>query len=185
MRWVSVLLLLSVGCSSPATRQLGGPEGPLVSDTDLVAREVQKIRRELDYLHERVSGQQQQLERLAGGGSAVENSPEIRLDQLAKDVRQLQTHAQELSVALKRIQSENIQPLEQRYEDLARVRQDVEQLVRAVEGPTTPASRSVKVKPGDTLEKIARAHGATVDAIMRLNRLKGDLIHVGQTLHLP
>ncbi|WP_034383227.1 M23 family metallopeptidase [Deinococcus sp. YIM 77859] len=41
------------------------------------------------------------------------------------------------------------------------------------------------VKPGDTLYSIARAHGTTVAEIMRLNKLGGTTIAVGQTLRLP
>jgi LysM repeat protein len=41
------------------------------------------------------------------------------------------------------------------------------------------------VKSGDMLEKIARRHGTTTKAIMRLNNLKTTVIKVGQKLKLP
>jgi len=43
-----------------------------------------------------------------------------------------------------------------------------------------PYSRIYEVKPGDTLGKIARKFGTTVDLIMKSNRLKSDLIRPGQ-----
>ncbi|WP_198170591.1 LysM peptidoglycan-binding domain-containing M23 family metallopeptidase [Deinococcus arboris] len=41
------------------------------------------------------------------------------------------------------------------------------------------------VKPGDTLYSIARRSGTTVEALVRLNSLKGTTLEVGQTLQLP
>ena len=188
MRW-SLLLVLTVGCAMPNVHQKAGVNGPApVADPAVVAREVQKLRTEFSYVLERLSSQQQKLDALSGPPSGgTEASLNQRFDQLAKEVHQLQSHTQDLSTALKRIQLESINPLEQRCDELARVRQDVEQLVRAVEGTpiSTASARSVKVRAGDTLEKIARANGATVEGLVRLNRLKGDRIHVGQTLLLP
>ena len=42
-----------------------------------------------------------------------------------------------------------------------------------------------KVKTGDTLEKIAKKNGITVNAIKRANNLKTDTINVGQILNIP
>ena len=41
------------------------------------------------------------------------------------------------------------------------------------------------VVQGDTLFLIAQRHGTTVDALRLANDLHGDLIEVGQVLHLP
>lgn len=43
----------------------------------------------------------------------------------------------------------------------------------------------VVVVRGDTLSKIAKAHGTTVDALRAVNGIEGDLIEVGQVLRLP
>lgn len=43
----------------------------------------------------------------------------------------------------------------------------------------------VTVKKGDVLEKIARANGTTVDAIIKANNLKSDKLKIGQVLHVP
>lgn len=43
----------------------------------------------------------------------------------------------------------------------------------------------VTVKKGDALEKIARANGTTVDAIMLANQMKSDKLKVGQVLKVP
>lgn len=41
------------------------------------------------------------------------------------------------------------------------------------------------VKAGETLWRIARSHGVTVDEIKRENQLAGDAIRVGETLRIP
>ncbi len=43
----------------------------------------------------------------------------------------------------------------------------------------------VTVKSGDALEKIARANGTTVEAIMKANNLKSDRLKIGQVLKVP
>lgn len=43
----------------------------------------------------------------------------------------------------------------------------------------------VTIKRGDALEKIARANGTTVEAIMKANNLKNDRLKIGQTLKVP
>lgn len=48
-----------------------------------------------------------------------------------------------------------------------------------------PQLTDVKVKRGDSLEKIAKAHRTTVDEIIRLNQLPSTFLRVGQTLKLP
>jgi LysM repeat protein len=47
------------------------------------------------------------------------------------------------------------------------------------------ASATYTVKSGDSLMKIAKAHGTTVKAIQSANNLSTTKIHVGQKLKLP
>lgn len=47
------------------------------------------------------------------------------------------------------------------------------------------SSRTYKVQPGDSLEKIARSQKTTVQALREANQLQNDRIIVGQTLKIP
>lgn len=47
------------------------------------------------------------------------------------------------------------------------------------------AGQSYRVKAGDTLSGIARAHGISLAELRRANSIKGDRILVGQTLTIP
>lgn len=52
--------------------------------------------------------------------------------------------------------------------------------------PTAQAAGTYTVKSGDTLSRIAAAHGTTVAKLVEINGIKNpNLIRVGQVLHLP
>lgn len=51
--------------------------------------------------------------------------------------------------------------------------------------PAAAALQEVIVKKGDSLEKIARAHKTTVDAIIKLNQLPSTFLKIGQKLKIP
>ncbi|MBF8263168.1 MAG: hypothetical protein HW387_833 [Parachlamydiales bacterium] len=56
----------------------------------------------------------------------------------------------------------------------------------AAPAPAAPARvLEVKVKKGDSLEKIAKAHRTSVDEIIRLNQLPSSFLRIGQVLKLP
>jgi len=57
--------------------------------------------------------------------------------------------------------------------------------VAVIAPPAAPSSLEVKVKKGDSLEKIAKAHHTTVDEIIRLNHLPSSFLRIGQALKLP
>ncbi|MCM2294276.1 peptidoglycan DD-metalloendopeptidase family protein [Allorhizobium sp. BGMRC 0089] len=52
-------------------------------------------------------------------------------------------------------------------------------------GPMPPAAGTYVVKPGDSLVKIARENGVSVDALKKANGLGVASVRVGQTLNLP
>jgi peptidoglycan lytic transglycosylase len=55
-----------------------------------------------------------------------------------------------------------------------------------VAGSLTGAeAREYRVRRGDSLWRIARQHGTSVNALRRANGLRGDLLHVGVVLRIP
>jgi len=104
------------------------------------------------------------------------------------DLNQLSSHANETTVALVQFKT-RIQELEQeiltqnrRFEDLAKVKGSIETLAKSLK---VASFKIYKVRPGETLEKIATAHHTKVDRIKKLNDLNSDLIVVGQELKIP
>lgn len=59
------------------------------------------------------------------------------------------------------------------------------QVQKVVSAPTLPSLRTHKVQERDSLWKIARKYGTTVEAIMKLNQLESDRLRVGKTLQIP
>ncbi|MBI4437147.1 MAG: L,D-transpeptidase family protein [Candidatus Omnitrophica bacterium] len=49
----------------------------------------------------------------------------------------------------------------------------------------TPMDKTVQVQSGDSLAKIAKSHGTTVELLVRANQLKSDLIRPGMKLKVP
>jgi len=49
----------------------------------------------------------------------------------------------------------------------------------------TTMDKTVQVQPGDSLAKIAKAHGTTVELLIKANQLKSDLIRPGMKLKVP
>ena len=98
----------------------------------------------------------------------------------------LASHANETTAAL--IQFKNrINDLEndissqnRRFDELSKLKGRIESLAK-ISAPF----KLYKVRAGDSLEKIARAHKTGVDRIKKLNNLNQDLIVVGQELKIP
>ena len=104
-----------------------------------------------------------------------------------KDLKQLSSHANETTAALSQFK-DRIGELEQeifgqnrKFEELSKLKGHIENLAKGISGDF----RIYKVRPGDSLEKIARAHKTAVEKIKKLNQLDQDLIVVGQELKIP
>lgn len=52
-------------------------------------------------------------------------------------------------------------------------------------GTATADSRMYEIRPGDTLGKIAKAHGTTVAELKAFNRLRSDMVRAGAKLAIP
>jgi LysM repeat protein len=91
----------------------------------------------------------------------------------AKDLQSLTSHADETVAALTQFK-ERIGELEQ---ELFSQNRKFNELAKK--------PLIYKVKPGDSLEKIAKAHKTAVEKIKKLNHLDQDLIVVGQELKIP
>ncbi len=104
-----------------------------------------------------------------------------------QELHSLSSHANETTAALTQFK-DRIAELEQelltqnrRFEELGKLKGHIETLAKTYSGEF----KLYKVKPGDSLEKIARANKTAVEKIKKLNDLDQDLIVVGQELKIP
>ena len=125
-----------------------------------------------------------QLHQLEKSWTSFEKSQEGGKEELGH----LTSHANETSMALAQFKG-RIEELEReillqnrRLEALSKVKGNLETLAKSLKGGGV---KIYKVRPGDSLEKIAKAHKTEVDRIKQLNHLEQDLIVVDQELKIP
>lgn len=111
----------------------------------------------------------QQLEKRM---SASEQSNQLSSTQL----QQLSLYAQEATAALSQYR-DRIHEIEK---ELVSRQKKFDELAKKA-----TSNRTYRVKPGDSLQKIAKLHKTTADKIKQLNSLDQDLIVVGQELQIP
>jgi LysM repeat protein len=116
---------------------------------------------------------------------------ETTLEKLSNDLKQLKTHSNELSSTVNEL-SKTLQNMKESAQQQGQAIRELEQAMRsitlAMSGKGSSASNSKNglytVKSGDSLEKIARAHGMTLSEIKELNSLKSTTIRPGQELQV-
>lgn len=57
--------------------------------------------------------------------------------------------------------------------------------IKLILSPAAPGASAHKVQPGESLSRIARKSGTTIELLKAANGLTGDMIRVGQTLRVP
>jgi LysM repeat protein len=115
-------------------------------------------------------------------------------ERLVVDIKQLSNLANQTSSALNQykekctqlenelgVQSERLGEVSKLKSTLSSLSQAINQNAPAV----SESGKKIKVKSGDSLERIAKAHHTTPRAIKELNRLSSDQITIGQELKIP
>ncbi|HEY2810199.1 MAG TPA: LysM peptidoglycan-binding domain-containing protein [Rhabdochlamydiaceae bacterium] len=155
-----------------------------------IKHELHSARIEINLLEEKIAKQErsknahaQDKAQLHSGEQKIAALEKL-LDKIVSDVRTLS--AQNAKIATK------IQDLEialaaqdKKYDDVAKLKGTLSSISKAIgQQPSSGNTRIYIVKAGDSLEKIARAHHTTVDALKQLNHLTHDKIIIGQELKL-
>ncbi len=152
----------------------------------------------LDSLRDQLrESSQNHKEMVKGSSSSLEGkiaTLETTAKTLTQDLKQLHSHATESSQALTAFK-DKLQELEKRQiaqnKNIDNLQSAVQSILEALQIKSDPApvqattGRSYKVKNGDTLEKIAKAHNTTIQALKSINGMNSDKIVVGKTLKIP
>lgn len=121
--------------------------------------------------------------------SAIDN---IKQNEI-KDIKQLSAHANETSFSLTQFK-DKIEELEKqfslhsrKYDEMLKLKNTLENLATAIQKEEwdSPQIKIYKVKAGDSLERIAKAHQTSSQYLKKLNHLDKDLIQVGQEIKVP
>jgi LysM repeat protein len=124
--------------------------------------------------------------------SHKQSSIDAALEKLTQDCKQLKNHSNELSKVVNDL-SKTVQGMRESSQQQTVAIRELEQALRTITiamGAKSPKITSSEktiayiVKNGDSLEKIARAYGMTLNEIKEINDLKQSKIHPGQELHV-
>lgn len=179
------------------------------SSTNALSHRLQACETEVEMLKNSISTQEQAREALEKevssllratrdslsdareGSTQRQKTFDTALERLTQDLKQLKTHSNELSQTINDL-AKTVQNVKENERQHGQAIKELEQAMRAItlamggksqaksssDGKTT----TYTVKSGDSLEKIARAHGMSLQEIKELNALKGATIHPGQEL---
>ena len=112
---------------------------------------------------------------------------EKTLEKIANDLRTLNTSLHQTLSKVQNIEAD-ISSHDKRLDEVTKLKSTLTSISKAIGQQSVSATTSIKtycVKAGDSLEKIARNHKSSVDAIRKINNLSNDRIHIGQELRLP
>jgi LysM repeat protein len=171
--------------------------------------EIRMSQERVDNLESTIASLRQQLldanqankELVKGSSNSVEGritALETANKGLVADLQKFKTHANDSSTALAQYkdrvaelekiinsQSQNIDKLQSAVRLMSEALQVQVKETSLTDASIPSSDKSYKVKPGDSLEKIARNNGTTLRALREANNLTNDRIIVGQTLKLP
>jgi len=112
---------------------------------------------------------------------------EKTLEKAANDLRSLNAVATQTLNKTQELE-QSLLSHEKRLDDVVNLKSTLTNISKAIKGQTsaqTPSSAKLyRVKAGDSLEKIARQHHTSVEALRKINHLPSDKIVIGQELRL-
>jgi len=153
----------------------------------------------IENLSDQVSDSGKQNKELLKSNSNSFESKIQALDAVSKglvaDLRQFKIHSNETTALLNEYR-QKINELEkivdQQNQNIGHLQAAMRSLMEALQGKpaegtssTANPGQTYKIKSGDSLEKIARAHGISIQALKMANNLINDKIVVGKTLIIP
>lgn len=110
---------------------------------------------------------------------------EKTIDKMNGDLKSLMSNANQTTTSLSHYRDQ-IQEIDRKIGEVSKLRSTLSQIAKTNAAPETPTRESTyHVKPGDSLEKIARKYQTTADALKKSNQLTSDKIVIGQELTIP
>jgi len=187
-RVVLMCTLLLVGCTSSFTA-LRGSQDSVVNDLRM---EIADLKHALHGTEVEVKLLEERMESTEGAAATLSSNEstdlkrkiallEKNIDRLSAEIRSLTNFSTQTSAALS-VYRQQISSIDSKLDEISKLRLALSQLSKASPRIET---LSYQVKPGDSLEKIARKFQISVEQLKRENNLSSDKIVIGQELAIP
>jgi LysM repeat protein len=209
-RLLIALVCLGLHLQGSARQNKLYPEGTIdelrLELSDL-KHELHSARVEINLLEERIGKQDRVITASAAAAKNQEDKKKLysseieplskKVDRLEKIIERALSDLRNLSAnenkAISKIQEleSSIALQEKKFEEIGKLKSTLASISKAIgqsvlnvqKAHTVPFAQTYQVKPGDSLEKIARTHGTTVVELKAINQLANeDKIRIGQEL---
>lgn len=194
------LLAFLSGCSmfegsSTATSVQEKSPTALEHEVSNCSAEIAVLQRRLAYLEGTQGEMQQSISKNAGSENLSARVAKLESSQTALqgDVKAMKARTSEISSSLKAMadSSSKLEKTSSTHQESLKgldtaVRALTEAMQKGITSKEVASGKTYKVKPGDTLGKIALDNNTTVQALLSLNEIKsGNHIVAGQELQIP
>ena len=142
-------------------------------------------------INESQAGKLDELQKLMSTLSKKLHTLEKKQDQIAADIRQLGSHANDTTTALSQYKDKicemekSILFQNKKFEELSKLKETLGTIIKEGMNLKSDEYEHYVIKEGDSLKKISRIYATPVEEIKRLNKLKDDLIMTGQEIKIP
>jgi LysM repeat protein len=186
-----------MGCSFLSAKPSSGYYSP---EMDELRIELEDVKRELHSTQVELSLLEERQKKQAGAASkqvADSSMPlqvsslekklsniEKNLEKLTADLRVVTTHLNQTVSQVEKLESSLVH-YDDKFSELGKLKGTLTSISKAMQQPQPVLdAKTYRVKAGDSLEKIARLHHTTAQALRKLNQLSSDKIVVGQQLQV-
>ncbi len=170
----------AVGCLGCASMMGPTPEeARRDADVLLMAQRLNELKEQVNAVQLENQNLVREMEMVRAAGRGAGATVQSRLDALEKQVQALQKARAEDRQAIVDDISRKVQGL------IATSSARSASSGSSGGGSVSDTGYEHVVKSGETLSEIARAYGVSMSSIRQANRLKGDVIRVGQKLFIP
>lgn len=171
--------LLLAGCIPTLTSMKNG-EAPSDSILEELRTEIADLRHEIQSKDVELKILEDKLE---AGGEKFASHLEEQVRNLSRKLAVLEKTSEKIAADIRAL-SEHAN---QTSSSLGMYRERIEEIDTKLQGNKRAdfSLKSYRVKPGDSLEKIAKRHKVSLESLKKANNLSDDRIMIGQDLHIP
>jgi LysM repeat protein len=181
-----VCLLIAPFCYGKSTREYIPSSYELQLEIAELKHQIRTCKVDLQLLEEKISTQKNPdlLSDCKELQSRIQMQ-ESTIDKLSRTMRNLEKHMQKLLEQQNNTEMQ-LKTHESQLQNVSALKNTLADILKKMNSAARKTQvKSYRVQAGDSLEKIARKHLISVEALKAFNKLKNDTIFIGQELQIP